>query len=86
MCYLLPASAIYLVLLVNGMYTSELLLSIFLLIFFSLLIGVVLQFFYLSFLHLKSYFVVSKKYKQFKKLPNDYDELVLIKNIIESLL
>lgn len=85
MCYLLPASAIYLILLVNGMYTNELMLSIVLLIFFSLMIGVVLQFFYLSFLHLKSYFIVSKKYKQFKTLPNNYDELIAIKNIVDSL-
>ena len=84
MCYLLSASVIHFILLVNNVYATELLLSIFFLILFSLLIGVVLQFFYVSFLHLKSYLQVSKKYRQFKNLPHNYEELVLIKKIVDS--
>lgn len=84
-CYLIPLGIIHFLLLVNNIYVESILLSILLLTVFTLLIGVVLHFFYVTFIEVTAYFKISKKYKQFKKLPHNYDDLIKIKNIVDSI-
>lgn len=84
-CYLTPLGIIHFLLLVNDMYVDSILLSVLLLTIFTLLIGVVFQFFYVAFIEVTTYIKASKKYKQFKNLPHNYDDLIKIKNIVDSI-
>ncbi|KXZ74213.1 hypothetical protein AVENLUH5627_00148 [Acinetobacter venetianus] len=84
-CYLIPLVIIHFLLLMNDIYAETILLSLLLLTVFTLLIGVVLHFFYVAFIEVSAYFRASKKYKQFRKLPHNYDELLQIKNIVDSI-
>lgn len=84
-CYLIPLGIILFLLHVNDMYADSFLLSLLLLTIFTLLIGVVLHFFYIAFIEINAYLKASKKYKQFKNLPHNYDDLIKIKNIVDSI-
>ncbi|MFW1850081.1 hypothetical protein ACG9XR_05850 [Acinetobacter guillouiae] len=84
-CYLIPLSIIHFFLFANDVYTESILLSLSLLAIFTPLIGVVLHFLYIASIEVTTYFRASKKYKQFRKLPHSYDDLIKIKNIVDSI-
>lgn len=83
-CYIATGMVLHFIFLLNDFYSNDPTTSLLLLIFYTSIIGVFIHFFYLFFLRLKSHFVASKKYKQFKNLPQNYDELRKVKQIVDS--